>query len=367
VNAEARGAGVGRPGKGPYAAGEMGSTEPEEPSAAELNARGIELAENGEYAAAERWFRRAAETGSPDAWLNLGRLLAILGRFADALQAYREAGRLGMAAGYLLSGDLLHAELDDVEAAKTEYRKAIEMGDVDAWVNLGVTFESEGDFADARAAYESAVRLGDRAANWQLAELLVRMGADQELVEPAYREAIEGGEDRALLGLGLVLHGRGALFEAEPLLRKAVERDVESAHAALGVLLEARHLRGEAETTYRAGMEHGDGAAALNLGNLLTGDERFAEAETAYARAIGLGEVDAYNNLGALHLALERDGEAEEALRNGAAAGDALAARNYAALLLEAERIDEAEVALEVAIRGGDATAVQMLADLRES
>ncbi len=344
----------------------MGSTEPHEPSAAELNARGIELAENGEYAAAERWFRRAAETGSPDAWLNLGRLLSILGRFADALAAYGEAGRLGLAAGYLLSGDLLHAELDDVEAAKKAYRKAIEMGDVDAWVNLGVTLESEGDLLEAREAYESAVRLGDRAANWQLAELLVRMGVDAAAVEPAYREAIEGGEDRALLGLGLVLHGRGAFAEAEPLLRSAVERDVESAHAALGVLLEARRLRGEAETTYRAGMEHGDGAAALNLGNLLTGDERFAEAETAYRRAIELGEVDAYNNLGALHLALERDDEAEEALRNGAAAGDALAARNYAALLLDAERLDEAEVALEVAIRGGDTAAVQMLADLRE-
>ena len=156
----------------------MGSAEPHEPSAAELNARGIELAENGEYAAAERWFRRAAETGSPDAWLNLGRLLAILGRFADALAAYGEAGRLGLAAGYLLSGDLLHAELDDVEAAKKAYRKAIEMGDVDAWVNLGVTLESEGDLLEAREAYESAVRLGDRAANWQLAELLVRMGVD---------------------------------------------------------------------------------------------------------------------------------------------------------------------------------------------
>ena len=345
----------------------MASADAEEPTPAELNARGIELAENGEYAAAERWFRRAAETGSPDAWMNLGRLVALLGRYADALKAYDEAGRLGTSEGYLLSGDLLHAELGDVESAKKAYRKATDMGNVDAWVNLGVTFESEGDLEDARHAYESAVRLGDRAANWQLAELLVRLDADHDVIEPAYREAIDGREDRALLGLGLLLHGRGAFADAEPYLRRAVERDVESAHAALGVLLEARSLRGEAESTYREGLVRGDAAAALNLGNLLTGDERFAEAETTYRSAIALGEVDAYNNLGALYLALERDDEAEEALRNGAAAGDSLAARNYAALLLDAERVDEAEVALEVAVRGGDTAAAQMLADLRES
>ena len=40
------------------------------------------------------------------------------------------------------------------------------------WVNFW------GDLAEARAAYESAVALGDRAANWQLAELLVRMDVD---------------------------------------------------------------------------------------------------------------------------------------------------------------------------------------------
>jgi len=345
----------------------MGDDEIHELTPAELNDRGIELAERGEHAAAERWFRRAADTGSSDAWLNLGRLLKMLGRMAEALAAYDEAGRLGAAEGYLLSGDLLHAELDDVEAAKSAYRKAIAMGDPDAWVNLGVTFESEGELDHALHAYETAVGQGDRAANLQLAELLVRLDAEPATVEHAYREAFAAGEDRALLGLGQVLRESGSPDEAEAFLREAVTRDVDGAHAALGWLLESRHLRGAAETAYREGFALGDGAAALCLANLLSASERYGEAESTYRDAIALGELDAHNNLGVLLLELERYDEAENELRAGATAGDPLAALNYAKLLLEADRTDEAEVALEVAVRGGDESAAQMLADLREA
>ena len=123
------------------------------------------------------------------------------------------------------------------------------MGYVDAWVNLGVTFESEGDLDRRAHAYESAVAPGDRAANWQLAELLVRLDADPATVEPApTARRSTAGEDRALLGLGLVLHGEGRSPRPSRSCARAVERDVEAPTPRSACCSRRASLRGEAET-----------------------------------------------------------------------------------------------------------------------
>jgi tetratricopeptide (TPR) repeat protein len=118
--------------------------------AAALNARGVELAESADYAAAEAVLRRAGEANSDDAFENLGKLLAILGRPMEALRAYEEAARRGSASAQLAAGDLLYEELGDVKGAIRALKQAARAGETDAYVNLA--FLHEADAADHRSS-----------------------------------------------------------------------------------------------------------------------------------------------------------------------------------------------------------------------
>ena len=154
----------------------MKPDEPDTTGLKELNERAIELADRGELEAAEGVFRRAADAGSLASLFNLGRLLGLTGRPGEAFEVFREGARRDDPIALLQYGNLLHDERNDAPAAIDAYRRAIALGSIDAYVSMGAVLEAEGDAAQARAAYETAIGLGDRAANWQLAELLVDLG-----------------------------------------------------------------------------------------------------------------------------------------------------------------------------------------------
>src|SRR5262245_2278907 len=91
--------------------------------------RGSRLADEGRTEEAEAAYREAADAGDPDAWFQLGWLLAAQPeRAADAEAAYREAiaGGRPLAWGYL--GELLEHRPGRAADAETAYRAAIEAG-----------------------------------------------------------------------------------------------------------------------------------------------------------------------------------------------------------------------------------------------
>ena len=121
---------------------------------------------------------------------------------------------------------------------------------------LGYAYAQTGRFAQAREAYEEALRQqpGDPALDTELGQVLVQLSQNDD-AEARFLEAIRSdpGYGNAWLSLGLLLHGEGRLVEAEPALDKAVALMPQNAGplTARGVNLAALGRRDEALETLR--------------------------------------------------------------------------------------------------------------------
>jgi tetratricopeptide (TPR) repeat protein len=177
-------------------------------------ARGIVLADRGDYAAAAARYAEvlAADPSNAMAHFNWGALLARQGDLDGAVQHYSEAIRLSP--GYAKAENnlgLVLARKGQWTEAAVHYRRAIDAAPqlAEAYGNLGVALETSGDKSGALAAYRELVRLKPREpkGRYNLAGLLVDLGQKDEAVVE-YREALRlqpGWEpaEQALRSLGV--------------------------------------------------------------------------------------------------------------------------------------------------------------------
>ncbi|MFD8440154.1 tetratricopeptide repeat protein [Streptomyces microflavus] len=250
----------------------------------------------------------------------------------------------------------IHAHEAAPGIAETSYRQAVEAGNANAMVNLGLLLHKAGCEQEAEGFYHQAVEAGNAIAMVNLALLLAEAGRGAE-AEGFYRRAVEAGDTDAMFNLALLLKRTGRGEEAEVFYRRAVEAGNTDAMVNLGSLLAEAGRGQEAEGFYRRAVEAGDTDAMFNLGNLLAEAGRGQEAEGFYRRAVEAGDTDAMVNLGVLLRQMGGGEEAEVFYRRAVEAGDTDAMFNLGNLLAETGREREAEVFYQRAEEAGDSSA----------
>ncbi|MFE7722743.1 serine/threonine-protein kinase [Nocardia rhizosphaerihabitans] len=103
--------------------------------------------------------------------------------------------------------------------------------------------------------------------------------------EVRLRHAAGRDDILAMYSLGVLLHNRGKLTDAETWYRKAADNGHTDAMVYLGNLLRNRGKPTDAETWYRKAADNGDATAMNDLANLLRNRGEHREAETWYQRA----------------------------------------------------------------------------------
>ncbi len=267
----------------------------------------------------------AVRPESPGVLLNLGNVLAGIGRLDEAIAANEQAIRINpdYASAHNNLGKTLAAKgaLDD---AITAFRQAISLKPdyTMAHYNLGTTFFLKGEFDEAVAALREAVRLKPHdaaAVHNNLGNALKKTGALDE-AEDAFRTAIRLQPDQAQAynGLGGLLCDDRANYDgAIAAFRRAIELRPDEAdfHHNLGRALTEKGDLDEAVTAYRqAILDNPDDPGILSsFGDALIKKGSPDEAIAVLRKAIQLQPdlADAHNNLGN---ALAGQGELDDAI-----------------------------------------------------
>lgn len=196
--------------------------------------------EQGDYAAALKWYRRAAEQGYALAQANLGSMYfdgqGVPQDFQEALKWYRKAADQGLASAQFNLGVLYEQHRrapQDVQEALLWYQKAASQGYAAAQVNLGSMYaEGQGgapvDFQQALKWYRQAAEQGYAPGCFNLGAIYAegQGGIEQDLVMAYvwFSRAVVLGDEDALaaqkqVGAQLTAAQRN---QAQELLRKPI-------------------------------------------------------------------------------------------------------------------------------------------------
>ncbi|MES2353485.1 MAG: tetratricopeptide repeat protein [Pseudomonadota bacterium] len=289
-----------------------------------LNFAGVCAIRLDDYEQAEHFWRQAiiSNPESPEAYFNLGLLLAKREHKIEAEQCYRQAIEFNpnYPEAYCNLGNLLDSWQRKIEAEEC-YRQA---------VTLNPNFEE---------AYHN------------LGNMLIQRNQPDE-AEKCYRQAISlnAHNTQALSNLGLLLAKRKQTEEAERCYRQAIAIDPSDAeaHSNLGLLLTNTKQYDDAEYAFRLAISINSNVSEIhaNLGNLLAKRRRNEDAEKCYRQAITINpnSAAAYCNLGVLLADQWRDEEAERGFRQAIALNPdyGLARLNLGYLLLSQGNWEEA-------------------------
>ncbi|MEU3058425.1 tetratricopeptide repeat protein [Streptomyces griseus] len=257
--------------------------------------------EYGDEAAAEAWFRRAADAGGTEAAGRLGGLLFRRQDYAAATPHLEKAAESGDVEAQCLLGIAL--------IRRSEYwlRKAAKGGDGVAAFWLGDLLRGEGAEEDALRWYRKAAEAGLRG------EVATRIGEmthdlkDYEEAEKWFRIAVEEGDPDGLNGLGRVLEECGSLEEAARFYQQSAESGESSGAYNFGRILENRGALQEARKWFARAHELGDHDGALLVGESLLEEKRYDEAEEWFRKAKDQGHHDADRALADLKAARSGD------------------------------------------------------------
>jgi TPR repeat protein len=317
---------------------------------------GLLLAQRGDDAGAETWWRKAVEVAEdwtkPEVNLAVSGVgVLILKRGESAETWWRAAAGAGNVNGMAFLAEILHKRGGDAEAERWS-AKAAEAGNSTAMVCLAEILRQRGDDAEAEAWWRKAAEAGNPKALACLAEILrqrdddaeaemwaakaAEAGRTQEAAsETWWRKPAEAGNPDAMARLGLLLAKRGDEAEAETWWRKTVEAaedwtkpEVDHAVTGMGILI---GTRGEnAESWWRRAAEAGNLHGMACLAEILHARGDDAEAESWSAKAAEAGNPRGMACLAEILHARGDDAEAEswsakavEADRTQGAAGEA--------------------------------------------
>jgi len=229
---------------------------------------------------------------SPVAYHNLGKVLSLQDRVAEAISLYKKAIKKAPENISEICDELgvLLARQDNIPDHFLAYQQALkndpQMGFV-YYRNLGKLLDKRELAKDAEVAYRKAIELGPSQyeAYRELAFLLAKQERIQEQ-EALYKQAIEkcSVPMSAYAILGSILENQNHLEEAEKVYRQAVKIAPNSrdAYNSLGDFLLAQKRFQEAGEIYRKSIEvdvEGDYAAYRGLADALKGQNRHEEAE----------------------------------------------------------------------------------------
>lgn len=244
--------------------------------------------------------RRAAQARPDDAALQaqLGRALAALERFDEAMAAYARACTLEAEPRALAEWAELHLQRGDAAAAESLLRKALPAapGDAGLHVALGEACQRQQRPDEAEAHYRRALELDARHlfAQVRLSDVL-RDSARLDEAEAAARRALEL-DDEAVAShfvLGMAHKARGRMDAAMRSFRRALELDPGAVQAMqqLALVLREEDRLDDAEAQLRAALrlrpdhvgllaDHG-----MVLADLMRYDEALACFDRALARS----------------------------------------------------------------------------------
>ncbi|MBL4847627.1 MAG: SEL1-like repeat protein [Planctomycetes bacterium] len=257
--------------------------------------------------------------GSVERLFERGKAASRADRFREAAALYREAAETGYPDAMVNLGVMLEkgqgVTKDEVQAVEW-YRRAADKGQPDAMVNLGLLLLTgrgvTKDEAQAVEWFHSAADKGHLGAMYNLANVLVAgRGVPKDAAQAAelFRRAAENGHPGAMYNLGVLLvAGQGVTkdeAQAVEWYRRAADKGHPGAMFNLGAMLEKGRgvTRDEAQGVewYRRAAERGRADAMFNLGVILstgqgvTKDE--AQAVEWYRRAAHRGHPLAVYNL----------------------------------------------------------------------
>lgn len=270
---------------------------------------------------------------------------------ADDSNAVRELG-------------LMRRELGDIEGAEAAFRRAEELGDVEAIELLAYLLEDHrNDIAGAEAAWQRADAAGSVTASMMLGVTRRARGNEAGALE-AFTRAEERGHKDAAASIGSILEDRGDGAGAEAAYRRADRRGSVYGAFNLGLLLMARGDQDGARQAWQHADDRGDAEGAANLGSLLREGGETAGAEAAYRRADERGSALGSWQLGEMLEArgelVESQGAYERAAERDSPPGAFALARVH----LKREDIPAARAALARAAELGHPDAEDRLADL---
>lgn len=168
-----------------------------------------------------------------DSWFNLGYVLRQTRAYREALDAYAEALRRGVAApeaAHVNRAAILSEFLEQAGEAERELRAAIEKNPVflPAWLNLGGLMEDQGDAQAAADAYRQALRVapGNGRARSRLSAIHVHQGDIDTAIgdlESQLRRGSDSPDDQAelLFALGNALDAAEHYSDAFEAVRQA--------------------------------------------------------------------------------------------------------------------------------------------------
>lgn len=222
------------------------------------NQRGIELADRGWLDEAVKEFSKAIELDpdSAHAHDNLATVLADKGLLREALREYLVAIALepqSPTTHYNLASFLAtHAH----DLAISEYKEtlALEWDYPDGHLNLGLTYAERGQFQEALASYQEALKLDprDMIAKHEMATVLMDMGRPKDAI-PMLREVVKAEPDNldAWVDLGNCYATKGIYSESEKALHKALELDATDLMANYHMAA-LRAAQGDAERCFES-------------------------------------------------------------------------------------------------------------------
>ncbi|MBB3017789.1 hypothetical protein FHR70_000829 [Microvirga lupini] len=261
-------------------------------------------------AAAMEWYRRAAESGSPVAYIRLGDVY--VGRSAGleaprALEWYRKAAEANSAIAMVRLGKMFNEGRgvpQDQALAATWFSRAAAAGSGSAMVELSSLYSragGPGHFNLARDALEKAIRAGDARAPIALAKLYLVRG-ERALAEMTLKRSADSGSAEAALSLAELYLSGSATADQQSAARRwlafaekgmAKEDDQASRIASMYLRLPDPASIEHGSSALEALVRKNDAEAMTLLATALlqgTGLQRDpVRAEALFRRAIQLG------------------------------------------------------------------------------
>ncbi|MEV2193449.1 tetratricopeptide repeat protein [Streptomyces phaeochromogenes] len=249
--------------------------------------------------------------------------------------------------------------------AEQACRKAVEAGQADAMVGLGLALHEQGESAEASTWFQRAAESGNAFAMIMLGFLLEHQGDDDQALS-WYQQGAEVGVSEAKYSLGRLLYRLGNTSQARSWLLQAADAGLAHAMNELAVLFQDQGDTDQAITWFRRATEAGHVLAMTNLGSLFRARDEIEKAIIWYQQAAELGNAYAMCYLGA---ELHSMGEVQQARnwwQRAAETGNTVA---MTALDLHHEYVGDAEQAIvwyQRAAEAGETNAMNILAKLLE-
>ncbi len=202
--------------------------------------------------------------------------------------------------------ELMEAETRQLTLEKEPF-SGIDPEDGNAYYDLGVRFNREGQSQNALRCFEQAGHLNpaDKDAFYNMGIVYQKLEQPAEAVDCyAHVLTLDPEDVQAFNNMGIALKSLGRLIEAVSCFRRALS--IRPGHVSalnnLGTVFQAQKKFDAALTCFQEVLKirPNDAEAHNNMGIVFKSQNRLDEAESCYQKAILLypGNIQAYNNLG---------------------------------------------------------------------